>query len=277
MAVKSEASEWSGDLGRSWRDHLDGLEAMFSPVNEEISSALELTGDERIADIGCGGGGFSRHLAQKLGTEGHITGFDISPDLVAAAADFPSPLPVDFIWADVAHHAVTAPKFDRLTSRFGVMFFPEERAAFGNLASWLKPGGRFAFGVWADFDANPWHSVIRNVVGDIIDIPTPKPGQAGPARYAHIDDFHALLTSVGMTNLSTRIWNGALKLGGGRSAQDAAEFGLSAFWAKDLPVSSAERNAALSALTTKLRPHEVGGEVSMSARVHIVSGEYQGD
>ena len=34
------ALEWSGALGQSWRDHLDGLEASLAPVNDALSAAL---------------------------------------------------------------------------------------------------------------------------------------------------------------------------------------------------------------------------------------------
>ena len=49
---------------------------------------------------------------------------------------------VDFLLADAQSHAFEAGSYDLLVSRFGVMFFEDPVAAFGNLAKALVPGGR---------------------------------------------------------------------------------------------------------------------------------------
>ena len=50
--------------------------------------------------------------------------------------------------ADMATATATDGPYDRLASRFSVMFFDDPPAAFANLVRWLVPGGRFAFAVW---------------------------------------------------------------------------------------------------------------------------------
>lgn len=269
----TDASQWSSALGQSWRDHLDELEATLAPVNDALSAALDLAGAERVADIGCGGGGFTQHLAHADHTGAHITGFDISSDLIEAARVRAGSLPVEFVCANAQTHVLLSKPFDRLTSRYGIMFFQDERVAFDNLKSWLKPGGRFAFAVWADFAKNPWQGVVRDVVKDFIDIPKALPNQPSAVRYADVECFITLLENTGFSNVSTAAWNGYLKLGGGLLAPDAAEFGLSAFWGQELPRSSPSYEHALERLTAVLREHEEADEVSMPACVHIVTGQ----
>ncbi|MFK8031072.1 MAG: hypothetical protein AB8G18_12625 [Gammaproteobacteria bacterium] len=35
-------SDWSGALGLSWHDHVDGLEATLAPINNALTLALHL-------------------------------------------------------------------------------------------------------------------------------------------------------------------------------------------------------------------------------------------
>lgn len=265
------AFEWSGALGQSWRDHLDGLEATLAPVNDVLSAALALQHATRIADIGCGGGGFTRHLVQAAPRSTEIAGFDISPDLVEAARARTASHTIDFQCVNAETDAPAGELFDRLTSRFGIMFFEDDQVAFANLRSWLKPGGRFAFAVWADLADNPWMGVVRDVVKGFIDIPQTAPDQPGPFRYADVERFISLLKHAEFCDVSATVWDGSLKLGGGLPAPDAADFGLSAFW-QELPASSPDHKRALGLLTAALREHETVGEVSMQGRVHIVAG-----
>ncbi len=267
------ASEWSGALGQSWRDQLDGLEATLAPVNRAISTALALEQATRIADIGCGGGGYTQYLAQIAPPDARVTGVDISPDLIETATRRAASRPVDFRCVNAQTDAWEAQRFDRLTSRFGVMFFEDESAAFTNLKSWLAPGGRFAFAVWADYSANPWQGVVRDVARKFVDVAEAAPGQPGPTRYADVERFTHLLERTGFDDVAATVWDGSLKLGGGLPAPEAAKFGLSAFWREELPASSPDRRRAADRLTAILREHEAAGEVSMAARVHIVTGK----
>ena len=51
---------------------------------------------------------------------------------------------------------------DLLISRFGVMFFADSVAAFANLRTAVRPGGRLAMAVWQSRDRSPVHS--RSVI-----------------------------------------------------------------------------------------------------------------
>ena len=124
----------------------------------------------------------------------------------------------------------TAPEvpYDRLVSRFGIMFFDDSLAAFGNLIRWLAPGGRFAFAVWGRLDQNPWMTSIRQVVAEIIDLPTPDPEAPGPFRYGEADKLLTLLDRAGFGNPDVSDWRGVLPIGGGLPAAEAAPQNITA-------------------------------------------------
>src|SRR5215208_2345574 len=50
--------------------------------------------------------------------------------------------------------SVLAAEFDLALSRFGVMFFEDPVAAFANIASAIRTGGRFVFLCWQDLARN---------------------------------------------------------------------------------------------------------------------------
>jgi SAM-dependent methyltransferase len=110
------------------------------------------------------------------------------------------------------------------------MFFDDPPAAFVNLARWLAPVGRFAFAVWGRPAENPWMTSVRQAVAEIIDMPPPEPEAPGPFRYAEADKLLTLLNRAGFGELDVSDWRGALPIGGGLPAAEAASFALASLF-----------------------------------------------
>lgn len=276
MTETPAASDWAAARGEKWRDQLFLMEAMLAPVDDPLIGALALDAPFRIADIGCGGGGTTFAIAARAHTGSAVHGFDISPALIDAARARASSgdSAVTFALADVGTAPSPDTPYDRLVSRFGVMFYDDPPAAFANLARWLGPRGRFAFAVWGPPPDNPWMTSVRDVASEIIDVPPPDPEAPGPFRYAGADKLLALLDQAGLGELAVRDWRGLLALGGGLSAADAADFALQAFGAGDLVAEAGEavRREVHQALTAHFSKHEQGSTVRIDSRVHIVTG-----
>ena len=58
----------------------------FAAEQELILDALDLRGDERVLDLACGTGIYTRPLARRL-ARGHVVGLDLSPPMLRYAAD----------------------------------------------------------------------------------------------------------------------------------------------------------------------------------------------
>ncbi len=58
---------------------------MLQPLGEVVIETLAPIAGERVLDIGCGCGHTSLSLAQRVGTEGAITGIDISAPMLSVA------------------------------------------------------------------------------------------------------------------------------------------------------------------------------------------------
>jgi len=281
MNENPAATDWTGARGEKWRVHLAGTEAMLASVDEPLILALNLDVPCRIADIGCGGGGTTLEILRWAPAGSVVHGFDLSPALIELARGRkPSCKPSDdraiaFEIADMATATTPVEPYHRLVSRFGIMFFDDPPAAFFNLVRWLAPGGRFAFAVWGPPAANPWLTNVRQVVAEIIDLPPPDPEAPGPFRYAEPDKLLMLLDRAGYAELEVREWRGALPIGGGLAAAEAANFALASFSSFGELLAEAGNEAlnnARQSLTARLSRHQQGGVVRMDACVHIFTG-----
>jgi trans-aconitate methyltransferase len=276
MNEKPSPPDWGAARGEKWSAHLPGLEAMLRPVDDPLIRALQLEKPSRIAEVGCGGGGTTMEVRRRAPLGSVVHGFDLSPKLIEVAQGrWPSDdRGLVFAVADMATAAPETP-YDRLLSRFGVMFFDDAPAAFANLARWLAPGGRFAFAVWGRASDNPWYARVREEVARVVEVPELDPDAPGAFRYAEPDTFLTLLETAGFTTLEVNDWRGALAVGGGRPAAEAARFALSSFstFAEMLERAGDDaRDTAERALTTFFSSREQGGVVHLEACVHIVTG-----
>jgi SAM-dependent methyltransferase len=275
--ASTAAFDWAAARGDKWREQLDGMEAMLAPIDEPLIQALELDRSYRIADIACGGGGTSVQILRRAPLGSVVHGFDISPTLVEAArARTPQDHgKITFELADVSSAAPPEQPYQRVASRFGVMFFDQPPTAFANLVRWLEPGGRFAFAVWGAPADNAWTSIVRELAAEVIELPTPDPDAPGPYRYAQTDKLLALLQSAGFAKLELGDWRGALRVGGGLPAPEAADFALRSFSIGE-QISAAGSEAfelVRQSLTRRFAEHQEDGQVRLAARVQIVSGE----
>lgn len=270
--MREQASEydWAGGRGAQWRDRLDGMEAMLAPIDAPFVAALALDAPCRIAEIACGGGGTARAIAAAAPAGSDITGFDISPDLVAAATARAAAV-AHFVEADVATYRPER-QFDRLASRFGVMFFDDPAAAFANLRHWLAPGGRLAFAVWGPAAEVGFMAEIRAAVDSVIELPPADPDAPSPVRYGDPGKLIALLDAAGFRDAASRGWHGALPVPGA-TPEAAADFLLasSSMAAPLLGAPPARREAACARLAEACAGHWEDGGVRMPVRVEIVT------
>ena len=268
--------DWARSRGDKWSRGLAGLEATLAPVDEPLIDALSLDRALRIAEVGSGGGGTTLQILRHAPPGSTVHGFDISPALVAIALGRvpPDQDALAFQIADMATASAPGELYDRLVSRFGVMFFDDPPAAFANLAHWLVPGGRFAFAVWGSIDDNLWMRSVREVVSESVDVPALDP-DSGPFRYARSDALLALLEAVGYHELRVQTWRGKLPIGGTLSPAEAAAFALSSFAGFSellAPAGPSALERAHASLTERFARHVDEGAVRLEAAVHIVTG-----
>src|ERR1700728_1917991 len=111
------------------------METMLTPVDEPLIRALSVDAPFRIVDIGCPGGGTTLEILRRAPAGSVVHGYDLSPALIEAARSRKRSAEdaVAFEVADMTTATPPEQPYDRLVSRFGIMFFDDPPAAFRNL------------------------------------------------------------------------------------------------------------------------------------------------
>lgn len=259
------ADQWSGDLGRNWLANLRRFEDMIAPIGAVALTRAAFKPGERVIDLGCGGGGTTIAIARAVSPGGHVTGLDISAELIAAAgvrASQGTQSDIRFVCADAASVTVTGGPFDRLFSRFGSMFFPDIEPAFRNLRRMVKDGGRIDLVVWAPVADNPWFQLIRGAVAEFAISPAspPDPRAPGPFALADTDRLTEVLTQAGFGEIMIETCARDLPVGGaGATPQEAAAFAISGMSA-GAQVPQEQHAAAAAKIAQAFSPYHVPGK-----------------
>jgi SAM-dependent methyltransferase len=256
------------------------MEKMLNPIDAPLINSLRLDASYRIADIACGGGGTTLEIYRQAPSGSIVSGFDISPALIDTARARARRFDCDIQFDVTDLGTVAAPPleqpFQRLVSRFGIMFFDNPPVAFANLFNWLTPGGRFAFAVWGRATENPWMTNINQAVSTVVDIPLAPPEGPGAFRYGDKTTLIGLLEEAGFAEIEITDWHGKLPMGGEYGAVEAANFAITSFssfaeWlveAGGTAFSDAEKD-----LTARFAKYEQNGVVMMDACVLIYTGK----
>jgi SAM-dependent methyltransferase len=233
--LKMEGQLWAGPMGERWLAHIDQFESMISGVGDAAIAKAAFQPGETVIDIGCGGGATSLAIARIVGPAGSVTGLDISSALVDAATDRARKAGLAnarFILGDAAAASAPGAPFDRLFSRFGVMFFDDPHGAFAHMRGLLRSGGRADFACWGPVPENPWMGELREAIGRHIpppDGPPPPPRAPGPFAFAQPDYVREILHSAGFSDVEVGPWRGKQYMGGrGSDARAAARFATQA-------------------------------------------------
>src|SRR5262245_45458325 len=207
------ANAWDGDEGDQWTRFADEYDDSVRSIWARFLETDPIASADRVLDIGCGCGQSTRDAA-RLARDGSALGIDLSESMLGEArrrAVAEGLTNVEFRHADAQVHAFDSAAFDLVISRFGAMFFNDRPAAFANIASALRPGGRLAILAWQDIAQNEWIVAVRESLAGGRDLPMPQPGTPGPAALADPDDVQGLLTGAGfrhveLTSINEPVW-----------------------------------------------------------------------
>jgi len=138
---------WATDLGYP-RELLDQVPESavesFAGVANPFSLG-ELQPGERVLDLGCGAGTDSLVAAQMVGQEGHVTGIDLTPEMLMKARASATEMRqknVEFVEGEAEQLPFPDAAFDVVISNGVIDLIPDKDAVFSELFRVLKPGGR---------------------------------------------------------------------------------------------------------------------------------------
>ena len=140
--------------GRPWADDLDYPPALANVPETAVESFAgvanpfslgRLEPGERVVDLGCGAGTDSLVAAQMVGASGHVTGVDMTPEMLAKARTAAAELGVeniDFVEAEIERLPLEDESVDVVISNGVIDLVPDKDAVFTEIFRVLRPGGR---------------------------------------------------------------------------------------------------------------------------------------
>ena len=275
-AAIDQVEYWNGAAGERWVQNQEAIDRALGPFGRAALERLAPAAGERILDVGCGSGGTLLELSARVGAQGQVLGADISRPLLehaerrCAAAGLSN---VGVLQADAATARFERP-FDAVFSRFGVMFFADPVAAFGNLRQALVPGGRLGFACWQRLEENDWTNVPLAATRPLIENPpAPAPvGEPGPFAFADPERARSVLSGAGFTHIGVEPFRAPVVMSR-TGLEEAVDFALRVGPPARLIADQPEpvRRAVRESIASALRPALSGSTVSLGGAAWLVS------
>jgi ubiquinone/menaquinone biosynthesis C-methylase UbiE len=137
-------------LGQSERAarRLEIQDTHFAAASEQLLDELALRPIDRVVELGCGAGSFSRRILRRLGLGGVLVGVDTTAGLLeqarAALVDF-GPARFEAVLADIAQLGPWLDNADLVTARTVLHHVPMVEFMLGRLKAVARPGTRVGF------------------------------------------------------------------------------------------------------------------------------------
>ena len=120
----------------------------FAAPSEQLLDGLQLRPADRVVELGCGPGGFTRRIARRLGPAGVVVAVDSARGLLEQAATFladAGPGRVELIPADITQLGPWLDGADVVVGRAVLHHVPMAEFLVGQLKARVRPGTRVGF------------------------------------------------------------------------------------------------------------------------------------
>jgi SAM-dependent methyltransferase len=140
--------------GRPWAEDLGYPDELANVPETAVQSFAgvanpwtmgRLAAGERVLDLGSGAGTDTLVAAQMVGSEGHVTGVDMTPEMLATARTAVAEMGatnVEFVESEAERLPFADGSFDVVISNGVIDLIPDKEAVFSELFRVLTPGGR---------------------------------------------------------------------------------------------------------------------------------------
>jgi SAM-dependent methyltransferase len=248
-ANPTQFESWNGDSGTRWVARADEPDDVLAPVADALIATADPATGLRVLDIGCGCGATTLTAARRVGETGTATGIDLSApmlDLARQRAASAHLTHATFTQGDAQTHAFEPEAFDLAISRFGTMFFADPVAAFSNVATALRPGGRLCLATWQPLAVNEWLVVPGAALLRHADLPVASSDGPGMFAQSDPDTVTNTLSAAGLTDI--RLEPVAVSFTLGPTVDSAADY-LADSGPGRLLLEPGERTMAVAGLT----------------------------
>ncbi|MEZ5400333.1 MAG: class I SAM-dependent methyltransferase [Bryobacteraceae bacterium] len=200
-----------------------GWACQIEPAQRLMLALAAIRAGENVLDVACGTGLVTFAAAEAAGSEGSVTGADISQRMVdhaAAEASRRGVSNVRFVRADAEGMDFPPRAFHAVLCSLGLMYVPDPVAAMARMRAFVRPGGRMAAAVWGERSRCGWAGIFPVVEARVESDVCPLFFQLGTG-----DALRAAFEQAGFHGVELRRVRTELHYRGADEAADAAFIG----------------------------------------------------
>ncbi|HKQ07440.1 MAG TPA: class I SAM-dependent methyltransferase [Blastocatellia bacterium] len=268
-------AEWR-ESAPYWEKHAATVRQLFAPISAALIQAARITSGQQVLDIAGGTGEPALEIARLAAPRGRVVCTDAVAEMVAAAArraEQSGIANIEFKQCAADRLPFADETFDAVVSRLGAMFFDDTLASLREMLRVLKPGGTIALAVWSGQAANPFFSIITDILAAYIASPPEAPDAPGAFRFAERGKLAGLLKQAGAVNVKEQVFDFHIE-----AALTPAEFWQlrseisDSLRAKVARLTPDELTQVKQQVAERLQPHYDAGRLLMPAQIIITSG-----
>lgn len=140
---------------------------LFAEWTHRLADAADIRQGQHTLDVACGTGILTRVIAERVGTDGSVSGVDVNPGMLAVA----NRIAPEIEWREGDAEALPYEddSFDAVFCQFGLMLFSSPKTALQEMKRVLRPGGHLAVAVFGSLDDLPAYAAIADVYERVVD------------------------------------------------------------------------------------------------------------
>jgi SAM-dependent methyltransferase len=258
MYKKTTRDQWE-TAAEAWHRWGPTLRSWLGPATERMLDLAGVVSGCRVLDVAAGAGDQTLQAAARVGPGGSVLATDLSPAILAFAAAEAKRAGHSNVATrvmDGERLELTDGSFDVVISRVGLIYFPDQQKALGEMRRVLVPGGRVAAIVYGAAERNGFFSVPVSIIRRLATLGPPLPGQPGPFSLGGAGVAEETLRRAGFREVKAETVTAPLRM---KSADECLRFERESFGALHQMLSSldpAARAAAWDEVGRSLREFE---------------------
>jgi ubiquinone/menaquinone biosynthesis C-methylase UbiE len=270
-----QRQSWN-DRGIGWNKRAEEMAEMARRLNEPLLELVGIAAGQHALDLACGAGEPALTIAELVGPEGRVTATDLAEGMLAGAKRRAAERGLGNIGFEIADaESLPFPNagIDRVTCRFGLMFFPDKPKALAECLRVLKPGGRAGFMVWGPLEEN---AVFQINMAAVLEVMGPQDDHflEMPFNLGQPGTLVGLLEQAGFTGVEEQVIQARRKAPGDQPFwRTNLDMSFGTLW---MEASAAEREAVEAAILRRLEEYREGDHYRLPVHVRYAAGAKPG-
>jgi SAM-dependent methyltransferase len=258
---KTTTDQWNNVAG-NWNAWGGLLQSWLGPPTDTMLDMARVTTGSDVLHVAGGSGQEALQTARRVGPGGYVLTTDVSEKLTKLAKENAEKAGFSNIEAQVMDGEsldVPPQSFDAVTSRVGLIFFPDQKGSVHRQVAALKPGGYVGAVVYATAEENRFFSDPVGIIRRRAGLGPPLPGQPGPFSLGGEGTIAELFRSTGLVDIEEQKIAAPVVLD---SAAECLRFEQESFGALHqmlAQLDEAEKQAAWDEVGEALAAFETGG------------------